>query len=167
MDSRALVSVFGVLVGCGAPSSPGAEPAPPSASGDPPAEVSETPAVDPPPVLDPGPTGPDDRCEGLVGACGGWIDCVRVRPDPTGPGRFVGVGPNAGHLYDENHDCASGVCNEVCSGGSGNVCRPGLTERIPDMACSEAIPPSHAPFTCWMQDGACVRGPDPRMARGS
>jgi hypothetical protein len=90
-----------------------------------------------------------------------------VRVDPTGPGRFVGVGPNTGHAYDENHGCHAGVCNELCGGGSESVCRPGLSERVPDMACSEAIPPSRAPFSCWLQDGACVQGPDPAMMPSS
>ncbi len=90
-----------------------------------------------------------------------------VRADATTPGRFVGVGPNAGHLYEESHDCLNGVCNEVCSGGSGNVCRPGLRERVPDLACSEAFPPSRAPFSCNLIEGACVQGPDPMLMPSS
>ncbi len=138
-----------------APSAP-ASPAPSSepAAGESPSE----PASAPPPGA--------DRCEGLVGPCGGWEGCVMVRADPTTPGGFVGVGPNTGHLYAENHDCHAGVCNEVCTGGSLSGCRAGVTERIPAV-CSAAQAPSRAPFTCWMRDGACVQGPDPSMMPAS
>lgn len=108
-----------------------------------------------------------DRCEGLVGPCGGWIRCVMVRADPTTPGSFVGVGPDVGHLYGEEHSCHDGICNEVCTGGSLSGCRAGLIERETPVVCSAAQAPSRAPFTCWMQDGACVQGPDPDMMPAS
>ena len=179
MDTRALYLVSAVLLGCGAEEAPvtsATDPAPaasvvasdPAATSDPaPDPAAADPAAADPAAADPAAADPADRCEGLVGACGGWIGCVTVRVDATGPGRFVGAGPNVGHLYDENHSCLDGICNEVCSGGSGEICRPGLTERIPDLACSEAMPPSRAPFSCRMQDGACVLGPDPAMMPAS
>jgi hypothetical protein len=129
------------------------------------------PATEPAPIAPaPGPAAVPpgtDRCEGLVGSCGGWEGCVTVRADPTTPGAFVGVGPNVGHLYAENHDCNAGVCNEICTGGSLSGCRPGVTERVPDVACSGAHAPTRAPFTCRMQDGVCIQGPDPDMIPAS
>jgi len=90
-----------------------------------------------------------------------------VRADASVLGRFVGVGPNVGHMYEENHDCNGGVCNEICTGGSFSGCRPGINERVLDAACSGAHAPARAPFTCRMQDGACVQGPDPDMIPAS
>lgn len=150
MPARTLLTLA-LLVGCGGSEPPAVEPAP---------DPRPAPAADPPTASAP-PTGPD-RCEGLLAGCGFWSGCVMVRADVTTPGRFVGVGPNAGHFYRESRDCtAAGVCTEVCTGGSESLCRPGLVEDGPPAACSEAAPPSHAPFTCTMIDGACVQGPDP------
>lgn len=129
--------------------------------------VTEAPPSGIPPVMPPSVITATDRCEGLVGPCGGWNGCVMVRADATTPGRFVGVGPNAGHFYSENHDCYAGVCNEVCTGGSLSACRPGVTEEAGPIICSAAMPPSHAPFTCTMVSGTCVQGPDPSMIPAS
>lgn len=167
MRTRTFFMLFAILGGCSCgghetASSTTPEPSPVAPEPEPVAPTEPVVVAEPSPVA----TSGEDRCEGLVGGCGGWLGCVLVRVDPTGPGRFVGVGPDVGHLYDENHQCHGGVCNEICSGGSGNVCRPGLTERVP-IACSGAHAPSNAPFTCWMRDGACVQGPDPTMMPAS
>jgi hypothetical protein len=138
-----------LLAACGASDPP---PGPP---------VLSDPAPEPASAVDPPPAGPA-RCEGLLAGCGFWSGCVMVRADATTPGRFVGVGPDAGHFYRESRDCdAAGVCTEVCTGGSESHCRPGLVADGPPSACSEAAAPSRAPFTCTMIDGACVQGPDP------
>lgn len=132
----------------------GAEPAGPAPTPSPPASPTASPTA---PAA-----AAEDRCEGLLAGCGFWSGCVLVRADATTPGRFVGVGPQAGHFYRESHDCtADGVCTDVCTGGSESMCRPGLVEDGPPAACSEAAAPSHAPFTCTLIDGACVQGPDP------
>lgn len=182
MDARLFLSALALsATACGAPA-PSPAPAPPSVApsvmpeGSPGAPLAlgvPGPAVAvaevPPAPSSPSPptTGGVDRCEGLVGPCGGWIGCVTVRADATTPGRYVGVASETGHLYTENHDCFGGVCNEICTGGSLSGCRPGLTEVAGPIVCSATVAPMRAPFTCRMEAGRCTQGPDPDMIPAS
>lgn len=92
---------------------------------------------------------------------------MHVRTDSTSAEHFVGIGENAGHAYTANHDCYGGVCNEVCTGGSLPMCRPGVTEGDAVVDCTGASAPMIAPFTCRLEGAACVQGPDPSMIPAS
>lgn len=157
-----LLAIGVLAVSCGARDEPEPAPAPPVASAAP--EPSAPPPA--PPVAPPVTLG-EERCEGLVGSCGGWLGCVHVRTDPRAPEHFVGIAENAGHFYTANHDCFGGVCNEICTGGSVSGCRPGVSEDQANVACSGAIAPMRAPFTCRLEASACIQGPDPAMMPAS
>ncbi len=169
LSARGYLVALAVLAGCVASESSVAPPTATEVEPEPePEDVPEDDIVPPPEAARPSEAGMGDvRCEGLVGRCGGWTGCVMVRPDPTTPGRLVGVGESAGHFYVEDHRCHAGVCNELCGGGSESVCRPGLAQADALVECSAAVAPSHAPFTCALVEGACVQGPDPRMMPAS
>jgi hypothetical protein len=154
-----LLSLGSLVVGCGARDEP-APVAPASSLASPAPEPSALPTAAPV-------TSGEERCEGLVGSCGGWLGCVHVRTDPSAPEHFVGVAENAGHFYTTNHDCSGGICNEICTGGSVSGCRPGVTEDQSMVICSAAVAPMRAPFTCRLERGACIQGPDPSMVPAS
>lgn len=135
------------LTACGASETAPVDPRPTE-----PAPASSAAADDPTPTA--APTGPE-TCEGLVGMCGGWEGCVHVRPDATEPGRFVGVGDDAGGFFVVDQTCWEGTCNDMCwPDGS---CRHGVRAALPIAGCSGAFAPEPARYHCMLTDGHCVR----------
>ena len=80
-------------------------------------------------------------CEPVNFQCGCTWDCALLREHPDGV--FVRLDSEGSQLFQRD-DCSSGSCFQICAG---EQCSPALVMVTSD-PCTEACPPSRAPFGC-------------------
>jgi len=103
-------------------------------------------------------------CEPIA-ACGCWTGCARFAPQGE---QFRAVGGElSGQLFGRTRDCStlSGgeTCRRVCDAdGPDATCQDGLSRA--DEECTEACPPTEAPFHCESSTSGCFRVEHPRRA---
>jgi hypothetical protein len=87
-------------------------------------------------------------CEPVNFQCGCTWDCALLRELPDGV--FVRL-DSEGEQQFRRDDCSSGSCFQVCEG---EQCNPALVP--PAETCTEACPPTRAPFTCRRVTGEAI-----------